>query len=225
MVPAALTAFVPAWKVLPTFAAPTAPKESAVPTTDWFEDESLVIRLRERDAAALEALYDRHSRPVFSLALKMLGDVTAAEEVVQEVFLKLWRHPERYVPDRGRFRTWLLGVTHHRAIDALRSRRAELAHRGDYEAADDALAIPDGDPDPAELAWLSVQQDTIRKALSELPDVQREAIELAFFKGLTHSEIAAYLHEPLGTIKTRVRLGMQKLRMTLEAERVWAGSQ
>lgn len=193
--------------------------------TDWFEDEALVARLRERDASALESLYDRHSRPVFSLALKMLGDVTAAEEVVQEVFLKLWRHPERYSAERGRFRTWLLGVTHHRTIDALRSRRAELAHRGDYDDPGDALLIPDGDPDPAELAWLSVQQDTIRKALQELPDVQREAIELAFFKGLTHSEIAAYLHEPLGTIKTRVRLGMQKLRLTLESERVWAGSQ
>ncbi|GIW05736.1 MAG: RNA polymerase [Dehalococcoidia bacterium] len=186
------------------------------------DDEALVARLAEKDADALEALYDRHSRPVFSLALKMLGEVTAAEEVVQEVFLKLWRSPERFVAGRGKFRSWLLGVTHHRAVDELRSRRSDTSRRvaGDAEA--ETLRIPDGGPDPAEVAWLGVQHDIVQRALDTLPPEQREVIDLAYFKGLTHSEIAAALGEPLGTVKTRLRLAIQKLRSALETERLWA---
>jgi RNA polymerase sigma-70 factor (ECF subfamily) len=158
---------------------------------------------------------------VFSLALKMLGDVTAAEEIVQEVFLKLWRNPERYVAGRGKFRSWLLGVTHHRAVDELRSRRVETFRRvaGDAEA--ETLRIPDSDPDPAEAAWLGIQHDIVQRALEVLPPEQRTAIELAYFQGLTHSEIAAALGEPLGTVKTRLRLAIQKLRSALETERLW----
>jgi RNA polymerase sigma-70 factor (ECF subfamily) len=186
-------------------------------------DEALVARLAEKDADALEVLYDRHSRPVFSLALKMLGDVTIAEEVVQEVFLKLWRNPDRFVAGRGKFRTWLLGVTHHRAIDEIRSRRSDTLRRatGDHEA--EAMLIQDPDPDPSELAWLGVQHEVVQRAMDTLPAEQREVIDLAYFKGLTHSEIAATLGEPLGTVKTRVRLAIQKLRVALESERLWVG--
>ncbi|MFN8532764.1 MAG: sigma-70 family RNA polymerase sigma factor [Dehalococcoidia bacterium] len=188
------------------------------------EDETLVARLTEKDASALEALYDRHSRPVFSLALKMLGEVTAAEEIVQEVFLKLWRNPERYIAGRGKFRSWLLGVTHHRAIDEIRSRRSETHRRatGDHEA--ETLQIPDVEPDPAEMAWLGVQQEIVQRALETLPAGQREVIDLAYFKGMTHSEIAATLGEPLGTVKTRLRLAIHKLRSALETDRMWAGT-
>jgi RNA polymerase sigma-70 factor (ECF subfamily) len=186
------------------------------------EDEVLVARLAEKDADALEALYDRHSRPVFSLALKMLGEVTAAEEVVQEVFLKLWRNPERFVAGRGKFRSWLLGVTHHRAVDELRARRADAQRRAGGDAEAETLRIPDRDPDPAEAAWLGVQHDIVQRALDTLPAEQREVIDLAYFKGLTHSEIAAALGEPLGTVKTRLRLAIQKLRSALEMERLWA---
>jgi RNA polymerase sigma-70 factor (ECF subfamily) len=184
------------------------------------EDEVLVARLAEKDAVALETLYDRHVRPVFSLALKMLGDVAAAEEVVQEVFLKLWRHPERYVGSRGRFRSWLLGVTHHRAVDTLRSRRAEHARRMAAQREHEALQVLDRGSDPAELAWLSVQLDSIQRALEALPLEQREVIELAYFRGMPHSEIAAALGEPLGTVKTRLRLAIQKLRVALEVEQL-----
>ncbi|MCS6802789.1 MAG: sigma-70 family RNA polymerase sigma factor [Chloroflexota bacterium] len=188
------------------------------------EDEVLVARLAAKDAAALEALYDRHARPVFSLALRMLGDVTAAEEIVQEVFLKLWRSPERFVASRGTFRSWILGVTHHRAVDELRSRRAESLRRvagGEAEA--ETLRVPDTAPDPAEAAWRGVQHQIVRRALETLPTEQREVIELAYFKGLTHSEIAATLGEPLGTVKTRLRLAIQKLRAALAAEQLWVG--
>lgn len=185
------------------------------------EDEVLVARLAAKDGDALEALYDRHSRPVFSLALKMLGDVTAAEEIVQEVFLKLWRNPERYVAGRGRFRSWLLGVTHHRAVDELRSRRVETHRRVVGNAEAETLRIPDSDPDPAEAAWLGMQHDIVQRALDALPPEQRTAIELAYFQGMTHSEIAEALGEPLGTIKTRLRLAIQKLRSALETERLW----
>lgn len=186
------------------------------------DDEELVNRLRVRDADALEAIYERHVRPVYSLALKMLGDTATAEEVVQEVFLKLWKQPERYVSGRGRLRTWLLGVTHNRAVDELRVRRSDTVHRRTEDVAA-VMDVADDAPGPAEVAWVSVQQDAVRRALATLPPVQRVTIELAYFRGMTHFEIAAELNEPLGTVKTRLRLGMQKLRQALEAERIWVG--
>lgn len=197
---------------------------SLVMAQEGVPDEVLVARLRKQDSEALEILYDRHARPVFSLALKMLGDVTAAEEIVQEVFLKLWRNPDRYVAGRGRFLSWLLGVTHHRAVDEIRSRRLHAIRRAGGDAEQEALQVPDTDPDPADLAVVLVQQESLKRAMDSLPAEQREVIDLAYFRGMTHSEIAAELNEPLGTVKTRVRLGLQKLRAVLETERLWAGT-
>jgi RNA polymerase sigma-70 factor (ECF subfamily) len=172
-------------------------------------DDLLVDRLRQRDVQALEALYDRHARAVFSLSLKMLGDPTAAEENVQETFLKLWRQPASYQAERGKLLSWLLGVSHHRAVDQLRRRTLEQRHRQDGKA-DAPQAYGAGDPE--QFAWDRFQEEALGRALCCLPLSQRLPLELAYLRGMTQAEIAAELGEPLGTIKTRMRLAMQKLR-------------
>lgn len=174
------------------------------------QDEELAARLAARDALALTELYQRHSRAVYSLALRMLGDREAADELVQDVFLRVWHHPERYLADRGRFVTWLLSVAHHRAVDMLRRRRVQRpTANGDVaELSADGVAPDDAVADAEE-------RRAVRDALATLPEGQRRSLELAYFEGLTQSEIAARLGEPLGTIKTRIRLGMLKLREQL----------
>jgi RNA polymerase sigma-70 factor (ECF subfamily) len=176
-------------------------------------DEELVGRLSEKDERALERLYDRYGRATYSLVLKMLRDPARAEEVSQEVFLKLWRRPESYVPGRGAFATWLLSVAHHRAVDELRTRRHEVFSLGNDDTPPREL-IDDGS-DLADGAWVREQRAAVRAALATLPATQRQAVELAYFAGLTQREIAERLGEPLGTVKTRIRLAMQKLRAIL----------
>jgi RNA polymerase sigma-70 factor, ECF subfamily len=177
-------------------------------------DEALVELLAERDVQALETLYGRHARAVYSLSLKLLGEPGAAEEIVQECFLKLWRRPELYRASRGRLLTWLLGVTHHRAIDRLRRRTLELRHAGDERLEPAA----NGEYDPEQQAWSRIQLETIGRALAHLPRNQRQTLELAYLRGMTQVEIAACLDQPLGTIKTRMRLALQKLRAMPELE-------
>lgn len=172
-------------------------------------DYRLVERLRQRDVRALEALYDLHARAVYSLSLKMLGDPTAAEENVQEIFLKLWRQPELYQAERGKLLSWLLGVTHHRAVDQLRRRKLEQGHRFDGEV---DTPVTNGAGDPEKHAWGRFQQEALDRALCGLPPSQRVPVELAYLRGMTQAEIATLLGAPLGTIKTRMRLAMQKLR-------------
>ncbi|MDP8924043.1 MAG: sigma-70 family RNA polymerase sigma factor, partial [Chloroflexota bacterium] len=162
-------------------------------------DEALAERIGRRDVAALEALYERHARALFSLAVKLLDDHHAAEEVVQETFLKLWQRPETYVPRRGRLLPWLLGVTHHRAVDRLRRRRLELRHSTGQAVFD----VPAGTRDPFDEVFAGLRGEAVARALRTLPEAQRRAVELAFLRGLTHVEIADLLGEPLGTIKTR----------------------
>jgi RNA polymerase sigma-70 factor (ECF subfamily) len=174
------------------------------------DDETLVRLLVERDVRALEALYARYSRPIFSLALKILGDREIVEEVVQEVFLRLWTRAHGYDPQRGKLLSWLLTITHHRAVDELRRRRSQPELDG---LQDQASAQPDSDPSTS-LAWVEDRQAVLH-ALAQLPPAQRRPIELAYYGGLTQVEIALALKEPLGTIKTRMRLGMQKLRLLL----------
>lgn len=175
-------------------------------------DEVLAERIARREVAALETLYDRHCRALFSLAVKMLDDHQAAEEVVQETFLKLWQRPDTFVPQRGRLLPWLLGVTHHRAVDRLRRRRLELRHSGEPAMLD----ITAGPGDPFDAVFAGLRGEAVARALETLPEAQRRAVELAFLRGLTHVEIADALGEPLGTIKTRLRLAMQKLRACAE---------
>jgi RNA polymerase sigma-70 factor (ECF subfamily) len=175
-------------------------------------DEQLAERLAQRDVAALEAVYARHARPVYSLCLRLLGEPTAAEEVLQECFLKLWRQPELYQASRGRLGTWLLGMAHNRSIDQLRRRRLEQRYSVDGE-----VEPPAGqEADPESRVWDQFQVEAVGRALAALPPNQRLALELAYLRGMTQSEIASALGEPLGTIKTRMRLAMQKLRAVPE---------
>lgn len=176
-------------------------------------DEELVGRLALQDERALEGLYDRYGRVTHSLVLKMVRDPARAEEISQEVFLKLWRRPESFQPGRGAFPTWLLSVAHHRAVDDLRSRRWDVQPLTDEDGLPRELA--DESTDLAEAAWIREQRSAVRVALATLPASQRQALELAYFAGLTQREIADRLGQPLGTVKTRCRLAMQKLRTAL----------
>jgi RNA polymerase sigma-70 factor (ECF subfamily) len=178
-------------------------------------DEELVAQLSRQDMEAFEALYDRYGNLVYSVSLRILADVHAAEEEVQDVFLRVWRKPDHYDAARGRFLTWLLSVARNRAIDERRSR----GRRQRFEVGSAPLdgEGPQGDEadDPALAVLLADERSAVRRALVGLPPEQRSAIELAYYGGLTQQEIARALGEPLGTVKTRIRLGMQKMRAAL----------
>ncbi len=174
-----------------------------------------------REVGAFEALYDRYSRLVFSTAYRVLSDVHSAEDVVQDVFVRLWRNPDRYVEERGKFLGWLLSVTRNRAIDEVRSRGRRPLSESQIGDPDSGSSISDETPSEAAASALATaemvdQRAMVKRALADLPKEQRMAIELAYYKGLTQAEIAEALQTPLGTVKTRIRLGMQKLRVALE---------
>jgi len=179
------------------------------------DDLELVGRLGGHDALAFEALYDRYVRLAFAVALRVLPDRERAEEIVQDVYVKLWRQPGLYDSRRGAFRPWLLRVVHHRAIDELRHANRQRAQTADDPEGRILEALPDTGPAPEELAASTIERARVLEALDTLTQFQREAIEMAFFEGLTHAEIAERLGEPLGTVKTRVRLGMRRLRELL----------
>ena len=176
-----------------------------------------MIAIASRDELAFSALYDRYIDLVYSTALRVLGDSGLAEDSAQEVFVRLWRRPETFVAERGRFLSWLMSVTRNRAVDELRARGRRLRREGGQSEPEELIAQAPGNEadDPAAHAQLHEQQQLVRTALKELPPDQRRALELAYFGGLTQQEIAATLQEPLGTVKTRMRLGMQKLRRAL----------
>jgi RNA polymerase sigma-70 factor, ECF subfamily len=182
-------------------------------------DQALVASITERDSAALDEVYRRYSRSVYSLAYRVLSDSAGAEDVVQEVFLKLWRQPESYNPERGSLGPWLLSVTHNRSIDVLRRRKVRDEYQLPETLEFEDIVVDQG-ADPSDLASLNESADAIRRALTQIPEAQRKAIEMAFFQGKTHAEISEELGEPLGTAKTRIRLGMRKLRALLEKEGV-----
>lgn len=167
------------------------------------------------EIAALEQVYDRYSALVYSVSYRVLIDRQLAEDVVQEVFLRLWRRPSSYDPERGRFISWLMSVTRNRALDEQRriSRRRRVEHRD--EAPTHQLASQDAGDDPQLGVELAERRQAVREAMTRLPPAQRRVLELAYFSGLTQVEIAERTGDPLGTVKTRVRLGMQKLRESL----------
>jgi len=173
-------------------------------------DRPLMARVEARDADALAELYDRHAGRLLALARRVLGDSGEAEEVLQEVFLFVWRSAASFDPARGSALTWLLIVTRSRAIDRLRTRRG--GSRPEVRSLED-LAEPPASEDDVEANTTGRQWETLcRSAVRELPEDQRRALELAYFDGLTHQEIAERTATPLGTVKTRVRLGLMKLR-------------
>ena len=157
-------------------------------------------------------LYDRHARPIYSLALGILGDATEAEDIVQEVFSQAWKQAARYSATRGAVAAWLMTLARSRAIDRLRAKRARPGEVSDERVAGQLV---DAGPPADSLVLSSEQVARVRAALDELPLLQRAAIELAYYEGLTHAEIADRLEQPLGTVKTRIRLAMLKLRDVL----------
>jgi RNA polymerase sigma-70 factor (ECF subfamily) len=174
------------------------------------EDLEAIRRVARGDADALAFLYDRHSRIIYSLAFRIVGDPPEAEEIVQDVFAQAWRQAERYDTSRGVVVAWLLMIARSRAIDRVRSRRGLPPLAPDGEKGLAAMADPAEGP---ELQTLSAEQvRRLKDALDTLPLPQRMTIQLAFYEGLTHVEIAERLGEPLGTVKTRIRLGLLKLR-------------
>jgi RNA polymerase sigma-70 factor (ECF subfamily) len=166
-------------------------------------DAALVSAIRAGDQNAMAALYDRYSAVVYSIALRVLGDTGAAEDILQDVFMQLWRNPSAFDASRGNLGAWLAVITRNRSIDALRKRRPEQ----DFEEV--VLAV---EPDFASDADRSRIGEKVRSLLAAMPDGQRKALELAYFEGLSHTEIAAKTGEPLGTIKTRIRAGLLTLR-------------
>lgn len=183
-------------------------------------DDQLVRRIAAGDAAALEALYDRYVRQCFGLALRMVSEPALAEEVVQEVFLKLWTSPGSYSSQKGAFASWLLSLVHHRCVDQLRKRsRTEVALDTD-EPSSILNTEPDPQPDPGEQVWVMEQQRVVRQALTQIPENQRLVLELAYFGGLSQSQIAEKLSQPLGTVKTRMRMGLLNLRALLESHKL-----
>lgn len=180
-------------------------------------DADLIGRASNGDARALEVLYDRYSGVVFSFSLKLVQDRQLAEELLQEVFFRAWQQGGAYSSQRGTFVTWLLSITHNMAIDEIRKRRRR-PQKADSEEPEQVLAAvadTSAGSDVEEEVWLGSLRDTVAVALRTLPPAQREAIEMAYYQGLTQREIAEALGEPLGTIKTRMRLGLQKLREAL----------
>jgi RNA polymerase sigma-70 factor (ECF subfamily) len=161
------------------------------------------------DARAFEALYDRHGSVAFSLAYRIAGNRAQAEDIVQEAFLSVWRSSVRYQPERGNLRSWLLSVVHNRAIDALRRSMAQARHQVDAEGIEERKAAP-------ELTDVEAlrrdEAQAVRAAMERLPADQLRVLELAYFGGFTHLQIAEMLGEPLGTVKGRMRLALDKMR-------------
>lgn len=175
-------------------------------------DDQLMGRVGEGDAAALEVLYDRYVRQCFGLALRLLQDPPLAEEVVQEVFTKVWTRPGSYSAQKGKFVSWLLSLVHHRCIDELRRSSRTQVSLEDPVTGSVLDTTADPNSDPAAEVWLGEQQRVVRQALEEIPPQQRQVLELAYYGGLSQSEIAARLDQPLGTVKTRTRQGLKSLR-------------
>ena len=180
-------------------------------------DEDLMQLIRRGQAPAFEVIYDRHSSAAFSLAYRIVGTRNGAEDVSQEAFLNLWRSGARYERARGSVRTWVLGIVHHRAIDFLRRAAVHDKRRASDEGMEERFES--GERTDVEVARRDEAQ-TVRAAMQTLPGEQSQVIELAYFGGFTHTEIAEMLDTPVGTVKGRMRLGLKKLRDQLSSGEV-----
>jgi RNA polymerase sigma-70 factor, ECF subfamily len=180
-------------------------------------DGEIAAQLRRGEAIAIGRLYDRYGRLAYGLALRILNDRSAAEEVVQDAFLGIWRNAGSFDAARGSVRNWLLSIVHHRAVDRVRG-TARIRGETQLEAAERKAEVPD--------AWqalsLDLERQQIREAFALLPENQRQTLELAYFGGFTHAEIARRMDVPLGTVKGRMRMGLEKMRSFLQARGVTA---
>jgi RNA polymerase sigma-70 factor, ECF subfamily len=181
---------------------------SGIDTKTAASDLALVTAIRSGDQGAMADLYDRYSSIVYAVALRVLQDTGAAEDVLQDIFMQLWRNPGAFDSSRGNMAAWLAVITRNRAIDSLRRRRPE------NDIADVVVSV---EPDLASDAERSRAMEKVRSALEAMSKDQRSALEMAYFEGLTHSEIAEKTGEPLGTIKTRIRAGLMSLRKAFAA--------
>jgi RNA polymerase sigma-70 factor, ECF subfamily len=175
-------------------------------------DEEVMHLVKRGDPRAFEVLYDRHAGAAYSLAYRIVGHAGRAEDVTQEAFISIWRSRQRYRPERGSVRTWVLGIVHNRAIDGLRRNTPHDRRRASMEGVEERHEAPERTEVEA-----ARREDarTVQRAMEQLPDDQRRTIELAYFGGFSHSEIAEMLQMPIGTVKGRVRLGLEKLRRQL----------
>ena len=180
-------------------------------------DTDLVSSVADGDTDALGHLYDRYHRAIYGLCLRVTRDSAAAEEVTQEVFVRLWRSAASFEEERGRVSTWLLRIAHNLALNEVRRRQSRpvIAFETDWRTEGERIVDSYQAHDPAVATELSERAEAVRKAVQQLPDPQRKAIELAFFGGLSQAEVAAALGDPLGTVKSRIRVGMQRLRELL----------
>lgn len=189
--------------------------ETILSSIQELSDEALLHAIAGGAVWAMEPLYQRYSRLLYSMAYRMVSDHQIAEDLIQDAFLSVWRRADSYSPQAGAVRSWLISILHHRTIDYLRSQRRRLTAQDspleDVEQ-DERLAFPD----VWEEAWRSVQGAQVRAAMMKLSPEQRQVIELAYFQGFTHSEIAEEYSIPLGTVKARMRLGLMHLKRALE---------
>ena len=184
---------------------------------EGLEDRQLIHRITLDDQAALEALYGRYSTAVYSLAMYMLKQEALAEDATQETFLNIWLKASSFNADRGQPKSWIMSVAHHKIVDLIRSRR-RTSYMTDPGGDETLELLPSGQASTEEQVEQTLQRERILKALTLLPEAQQEVVMLAYFEGYSQSEMAEKLGQPLGTVKTRVRLAMQKLRAALEQD-------
>lgn len=187
---------------------------------DWnqLSDEELMVCVLARQEKALDILYNRYAPMVMGVALKIVKDPLTAEEVVQESFWRVWERAESFRQRRGSFAAWLFGLSRNLAIDQWRRIRVRPQAARSTAEQEKLERQMDSNPSVPEIAWATIQQNQVRAAMLSLPNDQRQVIEMAYFNGLTRQEIAAETNIPLGTIHTRARLALQKLRQLLQSE-------
>jgi RNA polymerase sigma-70 factor, ECF subfamily len=199
----------------------TSPSRVAEPVAfSGWDDLALMYAVQRRDERALAVLFDRHSSSLLGFVMRFVPDQSDAESVLLEVFAQAWRDAERYSPDRGPVVSWLVMIARSRALDAARAtvRRARVMPMSMDDAPQHSLEARDSSSDPTHEVEQRERRERLASALATLPESQRTAIHLTFYEGLSHSDVATQLGEPLGTIKTRIRLGMTKLRAALSGE-------